>query len=309
MSNASPGARVERKMPAGALPNLLIAGVPKAGTTSLFRYLKGIRYFKPLLSQDGQLEDPDSYREYFSHWRGERYLMEATPSYCYGRAPLLKAIRDTLDHPHTIISLRDPIDRLWSAYTFQRTRGHMIDIESFEEYVSISELRSDVVEPGSHLNGIYISLYASYLEDWFEFFGDDVRIVFAEHLFSDPSAVVRDICTWLGIDAEITASFDYAVHNKTEHAKSLRVSRAARTLKRMGRPLLEHSSFLKEGLRRVYTRVNTGELEETMSPQVRRRLEDRFRSSNRAVAAMLAARGYENLPSWLESELPHSSQR
>jgi hypothetical protein len=58
----------------GTLPNLLLAGVPKAGTTSLFRYLeqhpdicsssdKEIGYFNPL-RHGGTLGPLDTFREH-----------------------------------------------------------------------------------------------------------------------------------------------------------------------------------------------------------------------------------------------------
>lgn len=118
----------------GVLPNLLVAGVPKAGTGSLFSYLgqhpdicsstvKEIGYFTPLRREGGALPSVESYKVHFSHWAGQRYAMEATPNYCYGGERLRAGIKDTHGRPRIVISLRDPIDRLWSAYAMQRTRA------------------------------------------------------------------------------------------------------------------------------------------------------------------------------------------
>ncbi len=87
----------------GALPNLLIAGVPKGGTSSLFRYLaqhpdicpasvKEIAFFNPLRREGGTLPSLDTYRKHFAHCEGEEYAMEATPSYCYGAKRMIEAI-------------------------------------------------------------------------------------------------------------------------------------------------------------------------------------------------------------------------
>src|SRR5688500_8554449 len=63
------------------LPNLIIAGVPKGGTTSLFRYLaqhpdicaarnKELRYFDAV--RYGEPVAPlSSYAEHFGHWTGQ----------------------------------------------------------------------------------------------------------------------------------------------------------------------------------------------------------------------------------------------
>src|SRR3712207_9448996 len=64
------------------LPNLIIAGVGKGGTTSLFRYLgqhpqvcasrvKELRYFQSL--RYGEPMAPlDQYTRHFAHWNGQR---------------------------------------------------------------------------------------------------------------------------------------------------------------------------------------------------------------------------------------------
>jgi hypothetical protein len=294
----------------GSLPNLLIAGVPKAGTSSLFRYLaqhpeicaasvKEIRYFKPLRVPDGRLEPLDEYRSHFAHCGGSRYAMEATPSYCYGGRRMIEAIRDTLDRPRIIISLRNPVDRLWSAYTFQRTKGNLGRTASFEDYVVKCEQKTKGIDTGPYYGGIQIGLYGNYLSDWFDVLGDDTRVVFTDDLFRDPARVVAQLCRWLGIDDSLTARFDYVVRNKTVHAKNLVLSRSARAAKRSVDRLLQRVPGAKDRLRSVYNSINTGELQETMSPEMRRRLHERFEASNAAVAELLWARGYEALPAWL----------
>src|SRR4051794_6897093 len=76
------------------LANLVVIGVNKAGTTSLFDYLgrhpdiglsdvKELRYFSPLRYGES-LEPLASYAEHFDHCLQERYAVEATPSYFYG---------------------------------------------------------------------------------------------------------------------------------------------------------------------------------------------------------------------------------
>ncbi len=129
------------------LPNLLIAGVPRGGTSSLFAYLgqhpdvcaattKEVRFFTPLMDPAGALPSMESYGRYFAHCEGQRYALEATPSYCYGGSRVLSAINETLPDPRIIITLRDPVERLISAYRFQRARDNIPTIRSFEEYVA-----------------------------------------------------------------------------------------------------------------------------------------------------------------------------
>ncbi|MBA2274781.1 MAG: sulfotransferase domain-containing protein [Actinobacteria bacterium] len=298
----------------GDLANLLIAGIPKAGTTSLFWYLaqhpeicpadeKELRYFKPLLTEGGRLADLNTYRKHFSHCRTERYRLEATPSYCYGGERVLDAIQKTLPHVRIVISLRDPVRRLWSAYTFQRTKGNLPGIDSFEDYIAACEKQrragADIV-PDSHFNGLSIGFYDDYLGRWLDRFGDDVRVVFAEHLAEDPGAVVARICSWLSIDEGVGDSFDYGARNKTSHSRNTTLSRTARVINTRTDGVLRKAPALRRGLRGAYARVNTGPLRESLDPELAGRIEQQYNAANRTVATKLRAKGYENLPSWLE---------
>ncbi|MBA2274793.1 MAG: sulfotransferase domain-containing protein [Actinobacteria bacterium] len=296
------------------LPNLLIAGVPKGGTTSLFRYLeqhpdicpadvKEIGFFSSLRREGASLPSTESYRQHFAHWNGERYSMEATPAYCYGGLRMLRGIKAVLDRPRIMIVLRNPVDRLWSAYTFQRTKGHLPAVSSFEEYVSICiDKRRKGEKQGPYFGGVTIGFYGDYLQDWFDLFGQDVKILFADDLFADPQAVVTELCRWLSIDENAVADFDYDVRNKTTHARNVAISRAVRTIKRTGDGLLKRAPSLERTLRQTYLRLNTGDLEEKLSTETRRRLEDMYLLSNVTVAQLLGARGYKRLPSWLTLE-------
>jgi hypothetical protein len=295
-----------------AIANLLLAGVPKAGTTSLFEYLgqhpdicpsshKGPGYFSPLRRGEA-LVDIDSYNRYFAHWTGQRYAMEATPGYSYGGRQLLEGIRTVLDEPRIILSLRNPVDRLWSAYTWQRSRGNLAGVDSFEHYVSIcNQKRSRREKEGPYFGGVTVGFYAEYVPLWLNLFRDNVKIIFTDELFNSPQTVVADLCRWLGIDDRPAAGFDYGVRNKTFHARSQVVSRRLHTIKKMGDQVLRRLPTVKKGLRKIYIGLNTHqESQERLRPETRRQLEDMYRESNLQVAEALKSRGYNRLPPWLE---------
>ena len=301
---------------AGRRPNLLIVGVPKAGTGSLFSYLaqhpeicpaseKEIGFFSPLSEPTGETGSLASYEAYFTRCDGQPYAVEATPSYCYGGPRLVGAIRDMLEDPRIIIILRDPVDRLWSAYTFQRSLMNLPGISSFESYVAACEderrrsLRANRnVPPTGHLKGLAIGFYGEYLGDWLEMFPDHTRVVFFDDLSSDPHQVLASLCRWLGVQEEVTSSFRYGVHNRTINPRSMVAGKAVFAAKRrMGR-LLSPAPKVRHHLRSLYLRLNAGEISETMRPATRAHLIDAYRDSNRRVADLLSPRGYE-LPGWL----------
>ena len=301
------------------IADLVVAGVPKAGTGSLFAYLaqhpdvcasnlKETGYFNHYNPQrhTGPVPPIETYARHFAHAAGERYALEATPTYSYGGRPVIQAMRTVLGKPRIIISLRDPADRLWSAYTFQRSVGNNARIGSFEEYLQVLEQRHrEGVQPVPRdgLHGLRIGFYADYLGDWFDEFGDDLRVVFLEDLKRDPRAVVASLCTWLGIDTGVVDSLDAEPRKVTQHPRSTLLAAAARTVKRRSERLLPPSA--QRGLRRAYAHLNSGgELTERFDPELRRHVQDIYRESNRATAELLVARGYHDLPGWLTVSSP-----
>jgi hypothetical protein len=302
-------------MSSGRIANLVIAGVPKAGTGALFAYLaqhpdicgsdeKETGYFNHYDPRRYTGDPPpiEEYARHFAHCSGERYALEATPTYSYGGRPVVAAIRSVLGRPRIVLILRDPVDRLWSAYTFQRSVGNLASIGSFPEYLEVVEQRRrDGIGfvPGDGLHGLLIGFYADYLGEWMDEFGDDLRVVFAEDLRRDPARVVTELCAWLGIDTEVVPTLDFEARNVTRHPRSRRLAAVARSLKRRGEALHLLPPAVHDGLRRTYVRLKSGELTEQFDPELRRHVAELYRPSNTEVARLLAEHGYAELPGWL----------
>lgn len=302
-------------MVSGRLPNLLVVGVPKAGTDSLFAYLsqhpdicpadeKEIGYWN-YYNPQRYAGEPPSLDEYRKHFRGcgdEQYVFEATPTYSYGGRPVIDAIRQHLPGCKIILSLRNPSDRLWSAYTFQRELGNLPRIKSFEEYLQRCEGRrrdgGDLV-PQDHFHGLYIGYYGDYVPLWLDAFGDNIRVVFAEQTADDAVAVMAELLRWLGLEEGAVHEFDLGRRNTTQHPRSTRLAQFAYSVKRSGERFGLLSPGLRRTLRRAYRRLNAGEPPEGMSSETRRHVESLYRESNRATAKALARHGYDTLPDWL----------
>ena len=295
--------------------NLVIVGVPKAGTGSLFAYLaqhpdvcgsdeKETGYFNHYnpWRHTGPVPPIEQYARHWAHAAGERYALEATPTYSYGGEPVISALRTVLGRPRIVLILRDPADRLWSAYTFQRSVGNNAGISSFGHYLDTVEqrLRDGVpMVPGDGMHGLRIGFYADYLGAWLDEFGEDVRVVFTEDMRRDPGRVVADLCSWLGIDSGAVAGLDLGARNVTRHPRSPRAASVARRLKRRTEALNLLPATAYPRLREAYFRLNSGRLAERFDPAQRRRVENLYRDSNLTTARLLAAHGYEELPPWL----------
>lgn len=302
-------------MNGGRVANLVIVGVPKAGTGSLFAYLaqhpdicgsdeKETGYFNHYnpSRHTGPVPPIEEYARHFAHSTGERYAIEATPTYSYGGEPVIAAIRQVLGRPKIILILRDPADRLWSAYTFQRMVGNNHGMTSFGSYLDTLERdRRDGVAlvPNNGRHGLQIGFYADYVGAWLDEFGDDMRVVFLEDMRRDPRAVVQSLCAWLDIDTDAVTAIDVDARNVTRHPRSTRLAHAARTVKRRAGRFNLLTGPAYQRMRTVYFRVNSGQINERFDPELRRRVEDIYHDSNRRTAEILAQHGYEDLPDWL----------
>ena len=208
-----------------SLPNLVIAGVNKSGTTSLYSYLakhpeicasftKETRYFLPLMF-DRPLPAIDEYRQHFAHCDGERYRMEASPNYLFGREKIAQAIRDALGNVRIIVILRDPTDRLLSLFNRAVSNSHIPDDMTLQDYVDISKQRIHDTEYNVYTTGIREGMYVNYIEPWKDIFEAKLKIVFFDDLQEDAAELTFDICEWLGLDTNMFRTDDFSVENKT----------------------------------------------------------------------------------------------
>jgi Sulfotransferase domain len=301
------GADVER------LPNLIIAGVGKAGTTSLFWYLsqhpgicpsdvKEIQYFTPLSEGDGILPPLAVYARHFAACTDQPYRLEASPQYFHGGRPIVDAMRETLERPRVIVMFRDPLERLWSQFRFMCSR--MADLPegiTFEEYVARCREVRDRREPFSQENRLYWTIqggfYGEYLAPWTDAFAEDLRVVFFEDLASAPERATRETCAWLGLDTASTETISYSVENRTIRYRSKTLQRLALAANKEGR--LGSRRRLKEPLRRLYFAMNRRPERERMASDTRRTLQELFAPGNAALASQLRSMGYTDLPGWL----------
>lgn len=312
-------------IPRDTLPNLLIAGVPKAGTTALFEYLaqhpeicpsreKEPGFFIHL--RDG-LAPRMSLAEYVDLFadcpREVTYRMEATARYFFGGGRLIEGILATLPDPHVIVSLREPVERLWSAYwsqTYSRRmqageirNGLDPDLDSF--LARCEAVSRSLVEPTrGHPDWVAMrlfqgGLYADWLRDWLGAFGPRLRVVFFDDIRSDPAGLTRNLLTWLELDSRIP--LDVGVRNRTVSPRSEALHRIAQLVRRTAR-LRTRAPRLDATLTRLYERLNTTPgARRALDEHTRQRIHGLYAESNREVARTLREHGYTSLPTWLHS--------
>jgi hypothetical protein len=294
------------------LPNLLISGVPKAGTTSLFNYLaqhpeicpadvKETRYFDALRF-GAELPPLETYAAHFRHRQGERYALEATPTYFYGGRRIASAIEQALPQVRVLVVLRNPADRCWSDFRFEQSRGRVPAEMDFDAYLDRCELlRAQGVErlhENRSFTGLIDGCYANWLGDWFAELGERLKVIHFDDLSSDASATITQICSWLDLDTGVVDQFDLAIENKTEPVRSQAVQQVALAVNRRTEGFFRRHSTLKRRLRAVYYLANREPAQLTMSAAAAKRMAEFYRPCNARLASLLETMGVAQ-PPWL----------
>lgn len=301
---------------AGRRPNLLVAGVTKAGTTSLFSYLvqhpevcgssvKETEFFSPLLYPDGDLPPLDEYERYFRSCATALVVVEATPNYWYGGPRLLAALEEHLDRPRYVISLRDPVDRFWSEFTYMQSKALLpaaMDATAFfDECRAWRDRGDEFTEAGRRFRTLSTGCYHERLPALLDAVGDRARVVFFEDLRDDPAAVIGGLLRWLGLDGTPLDHFDLGARNPTLAARSGVLRRLAYGAARPFDRPLRRVPGVKRVLVRAYVRVNGADRRRAdLDPATAVRLRAFYDEHNRRLAADLRRRGHVNLPAWLD---------
>jgi Sulfotransferase family len=222
-----------REAPASLRPNLFVIGTAKGATHVLWRGLgahpdvymsakKEPNYFSGKSKRPDAVLDPVQYLRLFEPGAGLRYRGEATVTYiAHPQIPV--RMRAALDDVHAIASLRDPVERSYSAYWTAYRMG--IETRTFAQAIE-DELASDAVDTLAYPPP-YVArgLYAEQLEPWLATFST-VYIVFFEEFIADVRAHMRDIYRWLDLDPAPADGLD----TRPQYPFQLPRSRAVATL-------------------------------------------------------------------------------
>ncbi len=299
------------------LPNLIIAGVNKCGTTSLFSYLsahndvcpssiKETCYFLPL-RYGLPLSPLEDYTKLFKHWSGQKYLMEATPAYFCGGRSIAEAIHEYLGNPRIVLLFRDPTERAFSFFRSLKGKTLLPADMTFHRYIETCRQPPPNSEPldrkRDHLFwGIQDGCYIDYLQDWYDSFGDSVRVLFFEHLKSDPLRFMQDLCSWLEIDHDAYGPDGFAIENRTAYFKYRLLHQAAIRTNKFFEKQLRRYPGIKQTLRNAYFRINETPDRETMTELERDYLNSVYCDHNQRLRSKLTEKGYGNFPDWLKGK-------
>jgi hypothetical protein len=292
--------------------DVVIAGVNKAGTTSLFVSLsehpyvtpsavKETRYFLPA-RYGTPIAPVDVYRSYFPESETAQVRLEATPSYFYGGAALARAIDETLPGARIVVVLREPVARTISFFQYQKTRLRIAAELPIEDYLAHADTLTgaDFLDPANERYfAVGGSRYADFLPAWLEVFGPDRLLVLDfDDLTRDQGRVLRETATWLGLDPLLLPVDALSSENRTMAFKSRRFQRLALSVNDRFERILRRYPGVKRRMRALYFKLNGQPAGSHIGGDVRRDLAERFREPNQRLADQLRSAGF-SLPSWV----------
>jgi hypothetical protein len=293
------------------LPNFIVVGVSRSGTTTLFnalsahpqvcasstketRYFQAVRYGEPL----APIAD---YQAYFRRCAGQPVTMECTPDYFYGGAPTAEAIKAVCD-PRVTIILREPISRLISFYRFMQGRLQLPEDMTLQDYVERCQTVAEAdmnLRASNVYTGLWGGQYARFLPDWLAAYPDRCDIYFFDDLLTDPDALLADQCRKLGI-GPLDSPANPEPENSSEAYRSRNAQRLAAGAAKHSRTLFRRYPALYTRARRTYEALNQRATTQTpIAETVRREISAIYQPWNELLGQQLRDAGHDRIPEWV----------
>lgn len=216
------------------LPNALVIGGKRSGSTSLHHYLKQhsdiflpqqkeLHYFSyphltertngpgDLASLASLCASREEYEAHYAHVGAEKIVAEVSPSYLYF-SQVSERIFAELGQVKIIVLLRNPIEKAFSQYMHLGLRNR----ETLQFY---DALMAEEQRRASGWNDMWCyaesCLYAERIKIYLSVFGtENVKFILSEQLFSSAQTTMCDLYTFLNVDAE------FQPNTSTAHGRS-----------------------------------------------------------------------------------------
>lgn len=191
------------------LPNFLIVGAMKSGTTALAAYLRA--HPEVFMSRPKEIhffdfnyaKGLDWYKQHFADSHGARAIGEATVSYMADHE-IVDRLARCVPHARLVAILRNPVDRAYSHYWFNRARGweHL----EFSKAIEAEASRIERADLQTRLRYSYVgrSRYypqISYLCNRYP--RQSLHVELFEDLRDRPHETFRRVCDFLSVNSEV----------------------------------------------------------------------------------------------------------
>lgn len=207
------------------LPNFIIIGAAKSGTTSLYEYLrqhpqvfmsplKETNFFafngtKPDLGGPSAkkfnncevIYRYDDYLALFNDLRNEIAIGEVSPRYMYTPGTAYR-IKKYIPDVRMIAILRNPVDRAFSHFSMHKLTG-------YEPCATMAQALADeprrIRERWAKCIYTPIGYYGQQIEEYYNYFDrKQINLYLYDDLLKDPIGLIRDILRHIGVNDQFT---------------------------------------------------------------------------------------------------------
>ncbi|MGB7519477.1 MAG: sulfotransferase domain-containing protein [Spirulinaceae cyanobacterium] len=200
------------------LPNFLIIGAMKAGTTSLYNYLeqhpqiymsslKEPNFFSYKGNKQQPITTKEEYCSLFTQVRDEIAIGEASTTYLSSRQAPNK-IYQMIPQVKLIAILRDPAERAYSQYLMHYRSKNLV----LEEKEILNGFTQSIAEkrPGLVGGGRYYNCLKRYLN---VFDPNQLKICFFEDLKTQPTSLLQELFAFLQVENDFIVTQSSKAYN------------------------------------------------------------------------------------------------
>ncbi len=298
------------------LPNFLIIGAAKSGTTALFRYLEQhpqVFISEPkephFLAFDGESphfcgpgdEVMMNTKVYTEFPRYESLFNAAGNAAAIGEGSVstlyypqsIGRIKKYMPDAKLIVLLRQPAERAWSAFSFM----HMRVYEPCQDFREALRQEAQRISQNWHHIWHYQrqGMYYQQLKPYFDAFGrDQIRVYLFDDFRKNPQPVLRDCFDFLGVDASFVPGEEPSPHVSGMPKSRLLQAAVARagTLRKMLKVFIPPR--MRKAMHRKFEEMNLRK--DKLDPQLRAELTNSFREDILQLQDLLD----RDLTSWLK---------
>lgn len=201
------------------LPNVVVVGATKAGTTSMHNYLAAHPQINASAEKEMRFFQDPRCREWIGEYQdqfatGTRYRLESTPFYskspCY--PGVVERMADLVPDARIIYLVRDPVDRIIAEY-----------VELMQWNAAPRSIEEELADPDEPTNGLVASSrYATQLSAYLEHFPkSQVLVLDLADLATDLSAAMDRVFTFLDLEPLSLPAEEYGRFNTLDEKRAL----------------------------------------------------------------------------------------
>lgn len=274
------------------LPNFLLIGPGRSGTTSLYHWLnehpqiymspvKEACYYAADLKRKPSeiIATREQYEKLFDGITSELVYGEACPAYVWSRTAPDRILAD-IPNARLVATLRNPADRTYSGWVQGLARGHR------------KSGSPESIGPGLH--EYRVSFYADNLRRYYDRFPRErIKVLLFDDIVARPDSVMRELFDFLGVDPEVKVTTEVP-HNPSRVPRSGLLNRMLLASVRAAKPVVPLS--IRRHISITQLQAPLMRKPDPIPPHVRQRLLDEFRDDILATQELIG----RDLSHWLK---------